>query len=110
MLSILSSVALAFALAAPPSQDAPVGQGGAIVEDSRSEAAGTTSDTVAAQERPGVLSGLPRRAPEPRTMAAYWPVFLVLSVTWIGFVGYMLLLGRRSSRLARSISDTGAER
>jgi CcmD family protein len=43
-------------------------------------------------------------------MAAYWPVFLVLSVAWIGFVGYMLLLGRRSSRLARSISDTGAER
>jgi hypothetical protein len=48
-------------------------------------------------------SGLPRRPPDPRTLAEYWPVFAGFSLTWAAIVGYLVLLGRPFSRTARAI-------
>ena len=52
-------------------------------------------------------SGLPRRAPPPRTMKDQWPVFAMLAVSWIGIVVYLLVIGRRSRRLAELVERTG---
>jgi CcmD family protein len=54
-----------------------------------------------------VRSGLPRRAPEPRTMKAQWPVFALLAASWLGIVAYLLVIGRRSRRLAELVERTG---
>ena len=49
-------------------------------------------------------SGLPQRAPEPRTMREFWPVFLFLSLAWVGIVGAALRLGRPYGRIAQKLS------
>jgi CcmD family protein len=57
--------------------------------------------TAAAQ-----ATGLPTRAPEPRTMEAYWPFFAAFALSWIGIAAYFLSLGRRSTRIARALFET----
>ncbi|MEX0911831.1 MAG: CcmD family protein [Gemmatimonadota bacterium] len=50
------------------------------------------------QEQP-IGSGLPERAALPRTMRAYWHVFVAFAVTWLLLFGYALSVGRRFGRL-----------
>ena len=49
-------------------------------------------------------SGLPQRAPEPRTMREFWPVFLVLSLVWLGVVAFALRLSGPYGRIAEKLS------
>ena len=55
-------------------------------------------------------TGLPPRAPVPRTMEAYWPVFAVFALSWIGIAAYFLSLGRRTTRIARALYPADATR
>ena len=64
-----------------------------------------------AQPEAPAVAGLPRRVPQPRTMASEWPVYAGFSLTWIGIVAYMLLIGRRSRRVADAVTRLeGVER
>src|SRR5688500_16977956 len=51
--------------------------------------------------------GLPRRAPHPRTLHAYWPVFGIFALTWLGITAYMLSFGPRLKRVAESMRAAG---
>ena len=46
---------------------------------------------------------LPAREAPPRTLRAYWHVFIAFAVTWLLLFGYVLWLGRRVSRLDRAL-------
>jgi CcmD family protein len=50
-------------------------------------------------------SGLPQRAPDPRTLEEYWPIFAAFVLTWIAIMGYFLTFGRRVSRIADELGE-----
>ena len=68
----------------------------------------------AAATAAGARGGIPQRAPEPRTMREFWPVFLGFAATWLAIVAYVLHAGSRIGRAARAArgleerSDAGA--
>lgn len=67
-----------------------------------SSEAQTAPQEVGAAADPGYAApaaGLPERAAPPRTLRAYWHVFIAFAVTWILLFGYALSLGRRFGRL-----------
>ena len=43
-------------------------------------------------------------------MKAYWPVFAVLSVTWLAFIASLLAAGRRSARVEGMLSGSEVAR
>jgi len=45
-----------------------------------------------------VPSGLPAREAPPRTLEAFWPVFVGFVLSWLGIVAYLLTFGRRLTR------------
>jgi hypothetical protein len=49
-----------------------------------------------------VISGLPRRAPEPPTMREFWPWFVGFALAWLSITAYVLTLGRPWRRIAAS--------
>ena len=107
-LSLLPTIALAIAVSgfAPQEPSSPVGAEPAVVQAPAAQAPAEAR----VEEAPAagtVTSGLPRRAPEPRTMKAQWPVFALLAVSWIGIVAYLLVIGRRSRRIAELVDRTG---
>lgn len=70
-------------------------------------AAAARAGTVTAQpsgQQMTVTSGLPPRAIPPRTMAGHWPMFALFVATWIAIVGYLLISGRKVSRLAARLA------
>ncbi|MQA90827.1 MAG: hypothetical protein GEU90_11400 [Gemmatimonas sp.] len=78
----------------------------------QSDASTVLSATVALQDAPTDAAaavqgstGLPQRAPDPRTLEAYWPVFAVFALTWIAIVGYWLTFGRRVLRIADELGE-----
>ena len=50
-------------------------------------------------------SGLPQRAPDPRTLRELWPVFAGFTVAWLGILAYVLSVGGRFSRLSREVAE-----
>ena len=48
-------------------------------------------------------SGLPERAAPPRTLRAYWHLFVAFAVTWLLVFGYALTIGRRFGRLEEEL-------
>ena len=107
-LSLVPLIVLAMVVSGftPQEPSPPVG--------SERDAARTAPAQAPAEARVGeapaagtVTSGLPRRAPEPRTMKAQWPVFALLAVSWVGIVAYLLVIGRRSRRIAELVERTG---
>ncbi|HEY0154953.1 MAG TPA: CcmD family protein [Longimicrobium sp.] len=48
-------------------------------------------------------SGLPQQAPPPRTLREFWHVFALISLVWIGIVGYLLRSGAALVRVAHRI-------
>ncbi len=66
--------------------------------------AATTPTTLSAPAQPGAEAS-PFAAPvqPPRTLRAYWHVFIAFAVTWVLLFGYALSLGRRWARLEREI-------
>lgn len=84
-------VMLALALAAPIA-------GGQVEGPAAAESA--AAPAVVEESPQPVGSGLPVRAPLPRTMEAYWPVFALFAATWLAIAGYLLVTGRRSAQLS----------
>lgn len=70
------------------------------------EVGGLSVDS-AATSRPAA-TGMPRSAAPPRTMEAYWPVFALFAVSWIGISAFLLMTGRRSARLAEALDGREA--
>jgi CcmD family protein len=66
------------------------------------DAAGRAGVAVQTQPAPGVPSapGQP-----PRTLRAYWHLFIAFAVTWLLLFGYMITVGRRWARLEREVRD-----
>jgi CcmD family protein len=63
------------------------------------ESAPVTLQAEAAQ----TSSGLPEVAPPPRTLRAYWHVFIAFGLAWTLLFGYAIVLGRRFGALERQV-------
>lgn len=93
----IAAVLLALAAAAPlaaqdaaPAQDAPA-----------SAAVEPATDAVAA---PAAASPASFRYPAPpRTLRAYWHVFIAFAVAWVLLFGYVIVLARRFRRLEEQL-------
>ena len=57
-----------------------------------------------AQPAPSALPGEQAPAP-PRTLRAYWHVFIAFALAWLFLFGYALSLGRRFRRLENEIDS-----
>ena len=69
------------------------------------EAAATVDNVAAEVIEPGVQSnGLPVAAPPPRTLRAYWHVFVAFAIAWALLFGYVIVLGRRFGSLEREVA------
>lgn len=62
----------------------------------------TATPDAAAQE-PITSSGLPVRDSAPRTLRAYWHVFIAFGITWLLLFGYAVSVGRRFGRLEQEL-------
>jgi CcmD family protein len=90
MRRLLSVLALSFALLAPAAL--------------RAQEAPDTSATVTVPAPASITdSGLPQRAGPPRTLKAYWHVFIAFAIAWVLLFGYALSLGRRFARVEREL-------
>ena len=69
------------------------------------EAASTDQDTVVS-----TTGGLPERAPQARTMRAYWHVFIAFAATWLLLFGYALTVGRRFGQLESELQRLASSR
>ena len=86
---------------APPDLSRPLAQAQA---DSPPSVEASPPDLGAtAQEPGGAQAGLPLREPPPRTLRAYWHVFIAFAVTWLLLFGYALTVGRRFGRLEEEL-------
>jgi CcmD family protein len=56
---------------------------------------------------PETSSGLPARAAPPRTLRAYWHVFVAFAIAWVLLFGYTVALGRRFARIERELESMG---
>jgi len=66
-------------------------------------AAQTTDATQAAGvQAPAAASGLQRATP-PRTLRAYWHVFIAFAVAWVLLFGYVVTLAQRFKRLEEQV-------
>lgn len=93
---------LAMAIATPAAAQEPLSD--TVAAEMAGEAAAVQTAQTAQSQQP-VGSGLPRRAVPPPTMAAQWPIFALFAATWVAIVGYLLLSGRKVSRLAGRLAE-----
>ncbi len=80
-----------------------------------STAIATTVVDVVAQAEPAtqasptaaqVVGGLPQREPPPRTLSAFWPVYVGFVVALFAIVGFLVRgVGGRHDRLARAVQE-----
>jgi CcmD family protein len=76
-----------------------------VSSDAPAAAAGFQA--VSPAETPGMSGAqagtLAERGQPPRTMQAYWHVFIAFAMTWLLLFGYAISLGRRWARLEREV-------
>jgi CcmD family protein len=105
------AAALVFSPAATPAaaQDAPAY--GAQAQTPPAAAADETANTEATQALRRTAQNSAPVNP-PRTLRAYWHVFVAFAVAWALVFGYTLSLGRRFRRLEDQLTglETGAAR
>ena len=71
----------------------------------QAEAVAPASAEVPAVESAATQSnGLPVAAAPPRTLRAYWHVFIAFAIAWALLFGYVVMLGRRFGSLEREIA------
>ena len=89
---IAAVIAASLALATAPATRAP--------------AQDTVPTTTVAVTQPGA-SALPgeQAAAPPRTLRAYWHVFIAFALAWLFLFGYALSLGRRFRNLERDVDQ-----
>jgi CcmD family protein len=64
----------------------------------------TGAATTTYQPAPaGATSALPARQAPPRTLRAYWHVFIAFAIAWGLLFGYVVLIARRSRRLEEQL-------
>lgn len=119
MTAVISTVALSLAMLAAAPQEPPAGAESmpATVTQQvpptlggQSGPAATAPDIDAGAVDAGagdvvVANGLPRRAAPPRTMEAHWPIFGLFVASWIGIAVFLLMTGRRSTRLVAALRE-----
>ncbi len=66
-------------------------------------AASSGFSAVSAVAQEPSVSGLPERGQPPRTLRAYWHLFIAFAVTWLLVFGYALSIGRRFSHLEEEL-------
>lgn len=72
--------------------------------------AGEVGDPAAAQVAPA--AGAPeswQTAGPPRTLRAYWHVFIAFGLAWVLLFGYAISVGRRFSRLEQEVRSLHGE-
>jgi len=88
-------------LASPPrlhAQSAPAPTSEAVAAIAATQATADTSVSISTAP-----SGLPAVAAPPRTLRAYWHVFVAFAVAWALLFGYTIVLARRYGALAREV-------
>lgn len=65
--------------------------------------AASAAETPGFRAEPGV--SFAERTGAPRTLRAYWHVFIAFAVTWLLLFGYALSLGTRWARLERRLQE-----
>jgi CcmD family protein len=66
--------------------------------------ADTGAATTTYQPAPvGAASALPAREAPPRSLRAYWHVFIAFAIAWGLLFGYVVLIARRSRRLEEQL-------
>lgn len=66
--------------------------------------ADTGAATTTYQPAPvGGASALPAREAPPRSLRAYWHVFIAFAIAWVLLFGYVVLIARRSRRLEEQL-------
>jgi hypothetical protein len=94
----IASLTGVIAMQTPGSTDA-----GAAAPASR-PGAGQSETAAAPQTASPGSSGLPLRQPPPRTLAAFWPVFVGFALAMAGIVAFLVLgVGGRQARLVEAI-------
>jgi CcmD family protein len=52
-------------------------------------------------------NGLPAEAAPPRTLRAYWHVWIAFTLAWVLLFGYLVSVGRRFGKLEREVEALG---
>lgn len=88
------------ALAAPAAAQDAAGDAtpGAVSAGATDAAAAGSAEPLGQAE-----NGLPPVAPPPRTLRAYWHVFVAFAIAWGLLFGYAIFIARRSGALERQI-------
>jgi CcmD family protein len=81
------------------SPDTPVSSDATAPAATAEPYAAPAADGFAGVEAAGVAD---RSAP-PRTLRAYWHVFIAFALTWLLLFGYAISLGRRWARLEKEV-------
>ena len=111
--TLFGSAALAALLVSAPAAAPALAQEGAPAAEASSSAATATQPAAPSAEGTQAL----RRTAEgsqiarpPRTLRAYWHVFIAFALAWVLLFGYVLSLGRRFRRLEGEVDALGAGR
>jgi CcmD family protein len=104
------SIALAAALllAAPLAHGAPAQAASAPATSAATSA--TTDGSASPAAQPGACStstGLPAEPAPPRTLRAYWHVWIAFTLAWLLLFGYVISVGRRFGKLEREVESLG---
>jgi CcmD family protein len=99
---MLSLAAVVQAQAQAP--DTPVSSDGTVAP---AAAAGDPGATASPAFQGVEAAPIADRGQPPRTLRAYWHVFIAFAVTWLLLFGYALSLGRRWAALERQLQVEG---
>lgn len=75
----------------------------AVVVDSAAGVSSIDAEPALVATPTGVATGLPQAPPPPRTLRAYWHVFIAFALAWTLLFGYAIMLGRRFGALEREV-------
>jgi|GEM_PF-908635 len=99
-----AALLLAFAPAAPRALAQDAAPAPSSTADSVTGAPLVAAPTASnAQSGSTAQSGLPPQSGPPRTLRAYWHVFIAFTLAWLLLFGYALSLGRRFGKVEREL-------
>jgi hypothetical protein len=93
------------ALAAPAAaQQVPAGEAAtAAVPATPPASQESTPSNDAAAQAPSTSNGLPSEPAPPRTLRAYWHVWIAFTLAWLLLFGYVVSIARRWARVERDL-------
>jgi CcmD family protein len=99
---------LAIVVAAEPDRLAAQAEPQPVLTEPAAAVIAAPAETAPAAEGAAALQAQPIRpaaAQPPRTLRAYWHLFIAFAVTWLLLFGYTLTVGRRWARLERELQE-----